>query len=67
MKITVVCAGKLKEKYWRDACGEYEKRLSARCNITVREIPDEPCPEKLSEAQRTDVAAPGRWSGSGSS
>ncbi|MEG1437393.1 MAG: 23S rRNA (pseudouridine(1915)-N(3))-methyltransferase RlmH, partial [Oscillospiraceae bacterium] len=29
MNITVICIGKLKEQYLRDACLEYSKRLSA--------------------------------------
>ena len=28
MKITVVAVGKLKERFWADACAEYLKRLS---------------------------------------
>ena len=24
----ILCVGRLKEAYWRDACGEYLKRLS---------------------------------------
>ena len=28
MRITIVCVGKLKEKYWQDAIAEYSKRLS---------------------------------------
>ncbi|MBQ3567394.1 MAG: 23S rRNA (pseudouridine(1915)-N(3))-methyltransferase RlmH, partial [Anaerotignum sp.] len=28
MKVTIVCVGKLKEKYWKDAIAEYSKRLS---------------------------------------
>ena len=38
MNINIVCVGKLKENYWRDACGEYIKRLGAYCNIVVSEI-----------------------------
>lgn len=40
LKITVIAVGKLKERFWRDACAEYSKRLSGYCNLTVREIPD---------------------------
>lgn len=29
MKYTVVCVGKLKERFWKDACAEYTKRLGA--------------------------------------
>ena len=28
MNTAIVCVGRLKEKYWRDAAAEYEKRLS---------------------------------------
>lgn len=38
MKINVVCIGKLKESYWRDACAEYEKRLSRFCNLEIKEL-----------------------------
>lgn len=40
LKITVIAVGKLKERFWRDACAEYSKRLSGYCNLTMREIPD---------------------------
>ena len=40
MQITLIVVGKLKERYWRDACAEYIKRLSALAKITVRELPD---------------------------
>ena len=40
MNITVVCVGKLKEKYWVDACNEYLKRLKPYAQVTVKEIPD---------------------------
>lgn len=40
LKITVIAVGKLKERFWRDACAEYSKHLGGYCNLTVREIPD---------------------------
>lgn len=40
MKITVVAVGKLKERFWNDACREYLKRLSAYAKVSVREIAD---------------------------
>lgn len=40
MNITVVCVGKLKEKFWVDACAEYLKRLKPYAQVTVKEIPD---------------------------
>ena len=40
LKITVIAVGQLKERFWRDACAEYSKRLGGYCNLTVREIPD---------------------------
>jgi len=43
--------GKLKEAYWRDACAEYGKRLSAFCRLTVTEVEEERLPENPSAAQ----------------
>lgn len=40
MKITVVAVGKLKEKFWREACAEYLKRLQAYAKVDVREVAD---------------------------
>ena len=41
MKVTVVCVGKLKEKYWRDAIAEYSKRLSRYMKLGIIELADE--------------------------
>ena len=42
MNINVICVGKLKEKYWKDACAEYLKRLSRFAKVAVIEVPEEP-------------------------
>ena len=39
-KISIVCVGNLKEKYWIDALKEYEKRLSKFCDLNIIEIPE---------------------------
>ena len=51
MTVRLVCVGKLKEKYWRDACAEYEKRLSAFCRFQIVELPETRLPETPSAAQ----------------
>ncbi|NLK36974.1 MAG: 23S rRNA (pseudouridine(1915)-N(3))-methyltransferase RlmH [Epulopiscium sp.] len=55
MKISVVCVGKLKEKYWREAVEEYSKRLSRYSKLEVVEVADEKAPETMSEAQENIV------------
>ena len=40
MKITVVAVGKLKERFWSDACAEYAKRLQAFATVKLVEVPD---------------------------
>lgn len=48
MNITILCVGKIKENYWKDAIAEYVKRLSKYCNITIKEVEDEKTPENAS-------------------
>lgn len=38
MNITVICVGKLKEKFWREAYDEYAKRLGAFCKLNLIEL-----------------------------
>lgn len=38
IKINLITVGKLKEKYWREACAEYAKRLSAFCKLEIVEL-----------------------------
>lgn len=38
LKISIICVGKLKEKYWSLACEEYLKRLKLFCKCSVFEI-----------------------------
>lgn len=45
LNITVICIGKLKEQYLRDASAEYVKRLSTLCKLNIIELN----PEKLSD------------------
>lgn len=40
VKLTVVCVGKLKENYLREAAAEYLKRLSRFCKIEIAELPE---------------------------
>ena len=40
MRTTIIATGKLKERYWREACEEYAKRLSASTTLAVVEIAD---------------------------
>jgi len=55
MRVTIVCVGKLKEKYWKDAVAEYEKRLSRYVKLEIIEIADEKTPDGSSLAQDEEV------------
>ncbi len=50
MKITVITVGKIKEKFMKDALGEYSKRLSKYCKLEIIEVADEKTQENASEA-----------------
>ncbi|VED58975.1 23S rRNA (pseudouridine(1915)-N(3))-methyltransferase RlmH [Staphylococcus simulans] len=55
MKITVLAVGKLKEKYWKQAIAEYQKRLGAYTKIEIIEVPDEKAPENMSDKEIEQV------------
>ena len=50
-KVTILCVGKLKEKFYIDAAAEYVKRLSRFCKLELVELPEERLPEDPSPAQ----------------
>lgn len=49
MKITILCVGKVKEKFYRDAIDEFAKRLSRYCKLEIAEVSDEKTDEQASE------------------
>ena len=51
LSVTILCVGKLKERYLTDACSEYGKRLSAFCKLSVVELPEYRLPDNPSEAE----------------
>ena len=51
VKITVICVGKIKEKYLKDAIFEYSKRLGKFCNLEIKEVADEKTKENMSQAE----------------
>lgn len=48
--MALICMGRLKEKYWRDAAAEYEKRLSRFGRFETIELSDLPEPANSSPA-----------------
>ena len=51
MKITILCVGKIKEKYFKDGIKEYQKRLSKYCNLEIIEVADEKTPDNASKLE----------------
>lgn len=55
MLIRIICVGKIKEKFYRDALAEYLKRLSRYARIQIEECADEKTPEEASPAERARI------------
>lgn len=55
MKITIVCVGKIKETFYRQAVEEYAKRLSKYCKFEILEVADEKTPENASEGLENQI------------
>ena len=55
LNINIICVGKLKEDYLKDAVYEYSKRLSKYCNLKFIEIQDEKLPNKINDSVISEV------------
>ena len=50
-RVTVLCVGKLKEKFYIDAAAEYVKRLQRHCKLELIELPEQRLPDAPSPAE----------------
>lgn len=55
MNITLITVGKIKEKYFREAITEYQKRLSRYCKLEIIEVADEKTPDKASDIVENQI------------
>ena len=55
LNINIICVGKLKETYLKDAVNEYSKRLQKYCNLEITELADEKLPNKLNPSLISDI------------
>ena len=51
LNVSIICVGKLKEKFWTDACNEYAKRLKGFCHFSIIEVDEEKLPDTPSPSQ----------------
>ena len=50
-KVTIICVGKLMEKFYTDAVAEYAKRLSRFCKLEILELAEDRLPDDPSQGQ----------------
>lgn len=55
LSINVICIGKIKEKFFKDAIDEYSKRLSKYCKLNILELPDEKIPDKSNSTIESEI------------
>ena len=55
LHIDIICIGKIRENYLKDAIAEYTKRLSKYCILNIIELPDEKLPNKLNSSLELEV------------
>ena len=51
LKVNIICVGKIKETFFREAIDEYSKRLNSYCSLNIIEIKDEKIPNNPSEKE----------------
>ena len=57
MKISLVCVGKIKEKYLTEGIAEFTKRLTPYCKLETIAIGEEKMPDNPSPAEKEQVLA----------
>ena len=55
LHIDIICVGKLKENYLKDAILEYSKRLSKYCILNIIELQDEKVPSILNDTEKQKI------------
>ena len=55
LTIQIICIGKIKESYLKDAINEYSKRLQKYCKLDILELLDEKIPDKLNDSISNDI------------
>ncbi|MEQ0488861.1 23S rRNA (pseudouridine(1915)-N(3))-methyltransferase RlmH [Anaerococcus murdochii] len=55
MLIKIIGVGKIKERFYREAIAEYQKRMTAYNKVEIVEVADEKAPETLSEKEIDQV------------
>lgn len=55
MYVSIVCVGKIKESFYKEAVQEYAKRLSKYCKFDIMEVSDEKTPDKASDVEEDQI------------
>lgn len=55
MKVTILAVGKIKERFYRQAIEEFEKRLGRYCKLEIIEVADEKTPDGAKRAQEMQI------------
>ncbi len=55
LNIKVICVGKVKEHYLKEAIAEYAKRLGKYCHLQIVELADEKLPSKLYDSSICEI------------
>lgn len=50
-RVSVICVGKLKERFYAEAAAEYVKRLGRYCRLEMVELPEQRLPDNPSPAE----------------
>ena len=49
--VTLICVGKMKEKFYIEAAAEYVKRLAGYCKLNIVELPEQKLSQNPSQGE----------------